>query len=389
MTEKLYYEDSHLFSFRATVLSCERLTDAEDGFAVVLDKTAFFPEGGGQMADTGSIGSAEVTDVREKDGIITHFVKEDLSEFVGSELPCVLNAEQRLRRMQNHSGEHIVSGIVHRDYGFDNVGFHMGTDCMTIDFDGELTWEQLTEVEQKANETVRTNVPIVTYFPDINELKNIQYRSKLDLTENVRLVEIKGIDVCACCAPHVSYTGEIGIIKILNCERHRGGVRIELVCGMDALDDFRLRQKSVTQISNMMSAKRNEIAGAVEKLLAERDQLRFRYSELEMKLVSVMAEQYEDTDGNIAIFAELSDDACRELVNKLVKKCTGIAAVFFTSGGSGFRYIMGSRTRDLRAESKAINASICGKGGGKPEMIMGSCQADRAAIENFFLGGLK
>lgn len=386
MTEKLYYEDSHLFSFHAVVLSCERLPDGENVFAAVLDKTAFFPEGGGQLADTGWIGSAEVTDVREKNGIITHFVKEDLSGAVGLELLCVLDSEQRLRRMQNHSGEHIVSGIVHRDYGFDNVGFHMGADCMTIDFDGELSWEQLEEVERKANETIRANVPVITSFPDKDELKNIQYRSKLDLTENVRLVEIKGIDICACCAPHVSCTGEIGVIKILSFERHRGGVRIELVCGMDALDDFCLRQKSVTRISNMMSAKRNEIAGAVEKLLAERDQLRFRYSELEMKLVSVMAEQYENTDGNIIVFADLSDDACRELVNLLVKKCTGIAAVFFATSESGCRYIMGSRTKDLRAESKAINAAICGKGGGKPEMIMGSCQAGRAAIESFFSG---
>lgn len=386
MTEKLYYEDSHLFSFQAVVLSCERLSDAEDAFSVVLDKTAFFPEGGGQLADTGFIGSAAVTDVQEKNGVILHFVDEDLSGSVGSELLCVLNSEQRLRRMQNHSGEHIVSGIVHRDYGFDNVGFHMGADCMTIDFDGELSREQLEMVERKANETIRANVPVITSFPDKDELKNICYRSKLDLTENVRLVEIKDVDICACCAPHVSYTGEIGIIKILSSERHRGGIRVELVCGMDALDDFRLRQNSAAQISNLLSVRRNEIAGAVEKLLAERDQLRFRYSELEMKLVLSMAAQYENTDGNIAVFSDLSEDACRELINMLVKKCSGIAAVFFRSGSGGYRYIMGSRTRDLRAESKTINAAICGKGGGKPEMIMGSCMADKSVIESFFYG---
>lgn len=386
MTEKLYYIDSHLFSFPAVVLSCERLSDSEDVFSVVLDKTAFFPEGGGQLADTGLIGTAGVTDVREKNGVILHFVNKDLTEYIGTDLLCIVDSEQRLRRMQNHSGEHIVSGIVHRDFGLDNVGFHMGTDCMTIDFDGELTWEQLEEVERKANETVRANVPVITSFPEKEELKNIMYRSKLDLTENVRLVEIKGVDVCACCAPHVSYTGEIGIVKILSSERHRGGIRIELVCGMDALDDFRLRQKSVTRISNLTSAKRNEIAGAVEKLQAERDQLRFRCSELEIKLVSVMAEQYEAADGNIIAFSDLSDDACRELVNKLVNKCSGIAAVFFGTGDSGYRYIMGSRTKDLRAEAKAINAAISGKGGGKPEMIMGSCQADRTVIESWFLG---
>ena len=386
MTEKLYYSDSHLFQFEAAVLRCSPAEKRPGQYAAVLDKTAFFPEGGGQLADTGHIGGIRVLDVKEIQGEIVHYTDGDLSGLIGSTVCCEVDSEQRLRRMQNHSGEHVVSGLVHQTFGFDNVGFHMGTDCMTIDFNGELTWEQLEEVERKANETIRANIPVLTSFPEKEELKNIMYRSKLDLTDNVRLVEIKGIDVCACCAPHVSYTGEIGIVKILSSERHRGGIRIELVCGMDALDDFRLRQKSVTRISNMTSAKRNDVADAVEKLQAERDLLRFRCSELEIKLVSVMAEQYEETEGNIVAFSDLSEDACRELVNKLVSKCSGIAAVFFGTGDNGYRYIMGSRTKDLRAEAKTINAVISGKGGGKPEMIMGSCQADKSVIESWFIG---
>lgn len=384
MTEKLYYLDSHLFRFEAELKSCIAMEGKSGIFAVTLDRTAFFPEGGGQLADTGRIGNAGVLDVHEKNGEILHYTDTDLTELIGQRLICEIDSEQRLRRMQNHSGEHIVSGLVHRQFGFDNVGFHMGPDCMTIDFSGELTWEQLEEIEQKANETVRSNIEIRTWFPPQEELKSLAYRSKLELTENVRIVEIDGIDRCACCAPHVSRTGEIGMIKLLGCERHRGGVRVELVCGMDALDNFRLRQNSVTAISNLLSVKRNEVAGGVSRLLEEKDRLKAVCASLEQKLVSFQAEQTEETDGNIVLFSTLSEAAGRELVNRLTKKCTGAAAVFFDEKNGQYRYVIGSRTADLRAASRMINTAISGRGGGKPEMIMGSCTAEKCVIEAFF-----
>lgn len=387
MTEKLYYADSHLFSFEAKILSCaaaDKTKDPEKLFAVVLDRTAFFPEGGGQAADTGRIGEARVADVQEKDKEIIHYVNQDLTEMIGCSVFCVLDAEQRFRRMQNHSGEHIVSGLVHNAYGYDNVGFHMGETCMTIDFDGELSDQQLREIEFQANAAVYANKAIVTSFPAPEELPDLEYRSKLDLKENVRIVEIEGIDRCACCAPHVSKTGEIGVIKILSSEKHRGGVRVELVCGMDALEDFRRRQTSVTAISNLLSAKRDDVAPAVERLLSERDNLKYALSCMESELVRQIAEKYEAADGNLVVFADLSETASRNLVNLLVEKCTGLAAVFFDSSGSGFRYVIGSRTTDLRAKAKEINIGISGRGGGKPEMIMGSCTADRETIKAFF-----
>ena len=375
-TEKLYYIDSHLFDFEATVLDCR---ETETGWAVILDKTAFFPEGGGQPADTGFIDSIPVTDVQEQGGEILHFCGQALP--VGDHLPCRVEREQRLVRMQNHSGEHIVSGLAHRLYGCENVGFHMGEDCMTIDFDRELSWQQLMEVETLVNRAVRDNLPVLCSFPEGEALEKLEYRSKLDLTENVRIVEIPGIDRCACCAPHVARTGEIGLIKILDAERHRGGVRLSLCCGMLALQDYRIKQDNIAAISQALSAKRHETAGAVARLLAEQQKAKERIAALSMELARLKAESCPATGGNLCVFDNVLDEvALRELVNLLMEKCGGIAAAFSGSDETGYRYIMGSRRVDLRRCAKEINRLIDGRGGGKPQMIQGSAAADAGRI---------
>ena len=383
-TEKLYYIDSHLFDFEATVLDCRQV---EKGWAVILDRTAFFPEGGGQPADTGFIGAAPVRDVQEQGGEILHFCGEALP--VGAHLPCRIDREQRLVRMQNHSGEHIVSGLAHKLYGCENVGFHMGEDCMTIDFDRELSWQQLMEVETLANKAVRDNLPVLCSFPEGEALEKLEYRSKLELTENVRIVEIPGIDRCACCAPHVERTGEIGLIKILDAERHRGGVRLSLCCGMLALRDYRVKQENIAAISQALSAKRHETAGAVSRLLSEQQRSKERIAALSMELARLKAERCPVTEGNLCVFDNVLDEvALRELVNLLMEKCGGIAAAFSGSDETGYRYIMGSRRVDLRRCAKEINRLIDGRGGGKPQMIQGSATADaeriRAAMETDF-----
>ena len=383
-TEKLYYIDSHLFDFEATVLDCRQV---EKGWAVILDRTAFFPEGGGQLADTGFIGAAPVRDVQEQGGEILHFCGEALP--VGAHLPCRVEREQRLVRMQNHSGEHIVSGLAHKSYGCENVGFHMGEDCMTIDFDRELSWQQLMEIETLANEAVRENLPVLCSFPEGEALEKLEYRSKLELTENVRIVEIPGIDRCACCAPHVERTGEIGLIKILDAERHRGGVRLSLCCGMLALRDYRVKQENIAAISQALSAKRHETAGAVSRLLSEQQRSKERIAALSMELARLKAERCPVTEGNLCVFDNVLDEvALRELVNLLMEKCGGIAAAFSGSDETGYRYIMGSRRVDLRRCAKEINRLIDGRGGGKPQMIQGSATADaeriRAAMETDF-----
>ncbi|MGI5976846.1 MAG: alanyl-tRNA editing protein [Candidatus Limivicinus sp.] len=379
MAEKLYYTDSHIHEFTAAVTACEK---SGKGYRIALDRTAFFPEGGGQLADTGKIGGVRVLDVQEKDGEVWHYCDGPLE--VGSEFDCALDWEQRRRRMQNHSGEHIVSGISHRLHGVENVGFHMGEEFMTIDFDKELSWDELMEIEKLANEAVRDNIPVRAWFPDAESLKTLSYRSKLELTENVRIVEIEGVDRCACCAPHVKRTGEVGVIKILDSMRHRGGVRLSLICGMDALDNFRCVQKNVTAVSKLLSAKREDAGSAVERVLGDEVSLKGRVAALSMELVSLKAAAFEMTDGNIAVFDSILDEvALRELVNALTLKCGGIAAAFSGSDEEGYRYIIGSRTVNLREQAKIINAGIGGRGGGSPEMIQGRASRKKSEIQKF------
>ena len=378
MTEKLYYKDSHRFAFDAVVIDCR---EEKKGYSVVLDRTAFFPEGGGQLADTGTLGNVRVTDVHEKGGEIRHYTDAPLA--IGETVHGELDAEQRLRRMQNHSGEHILSGLIHNAYGYDNVGFHMGAECMIIDFSGELSWEQLMELETKANEVVRRNLPLHIWFPNEAELSALEYRSKLELTENVRIVEIPGVDRCACCAPHVERTGEVGVVKILDSQRHRGGQRVSVICGLDALEDYRARQESVTDISRALSAKRGEVTQAVQRVLTEQQSMKERCDALSLALIQYMADAEGERDGNIVLFSDvLGEIAQRELVNLLMPKAGGFAAVFTGSDRDGWRYVIGSLHCDLRAGARAINAAIDGRGGGTPQMIQGSARAVREKIED-------
>ena len=382
MTEKLYYSDSHLFRFRAKVLSC---AENKGGWGIILDRTAFFPEGGGQPADVGVLGGVRVLDVHERAEGIVHTCSEPLP--VGEDVEGIVDAELRLCRMQNHSGEHILSGTAHQLYGCENVGFHVGESDVTIDFDKELGAEEILRIETLSNEAVRANLPVKVWFPDAETLAALQYRSKKELSGDVRIVEIPGVDRCACCAPHVNSTGEIGVIKVLNFEKHRGGVRLSVACGMWALEDYRRKQQSAAEISVLLSAKRDEVVPAVQRLMQERDAWKEKNAALAMELVKLKAAQQPATEGNLCLFETIADEvAMRELVNLLVEKCGGLAAVFFPGSGEDLRYIIGSRSMDLRKVSKSINAGISGRGGGRPEMIQGSARGTPEEIRSFLLG---
>lgn len=384
MTERLYYADSRMKSFQARVTSCEAL---DGGYAVTLDRSAFFPEGGGQAGDSGVIGPARVSDTQERNGDVAHYVNLPLA--VGSIYDCSIDWEIRLRRMQNHSGEHIVSGLVHKKYGYNNIGFHMGNDVVTIDFDGELTWDELMDIEREANHAVAASYKISACFPPEDVLKKLEYRSKLELTENVRIVEIENVDICACCAPHVASTAEVGMIKILSSERRRRGgegVRITMLCGLDAYENASEIQNNNTEISMLLSAKRGETAAAVERVMKEQEKLKARVAELSRELALCRAEAIKPTEGNICIFdTTLDEPALRSLINAAVKKCGGIAAVFSGSDDTGFRYIIGSRSVNLREAAKRINEGISGRGGGSPEMIQGNCTACAETIQKFLI----
>ena len=303
----------------------------------------------------------------------------------GAQVCGEIDWPQRFRRMQGHSGEHIISGIVHRDYGYDNVGFHLGDHEITMDYNGELTWEQLMEIERLANEAVWRNVPICAEYPPQETLAGLEYRSKLDLKENVRIVTVEGYDVCACCAPHVSFTGEIGAIKIVDSMRHRGGVRLTILCGSDAQADYRRKHDQVAAISALLSARQSDVIPAVERLQGEIAALKQTISELNRKCNEQRLRALPETEGNLCIVDVFDDPvAMRELVNAGMQRAGGVCAAFSGTDETGYRYISGSLHADLRARAKEINAALSGKGGGQPTMIQGSCTVPRAVIEAFF-----
>lgn len=378
LTSKLYYEDAYIKVFNASVLSCEFTGDF---YEIVLDKTAFFPEGGGQKADCGFIGDAEITDVQEVNGKIIHFSKKSLT--VGQQYECKIDWDTRFVRMQNHSGEHIVSGIVHSMFGYDNVGFHMEDDYVTVDFSGELNREQLDIIEEKANFAVFSNYKINCYFPDVSKLSELDYRSKLDLTENVRLVEIENTDLCACCAPHVNFTGEIGVIKILDFMRHRGGVRVVMKCGFDALHDYREKYKSVYEVSGLLSAKQSDISASVQRLLEEIDSVRRDFYNFKL-LVAQNDKSNLLTVGECSYFITKGYDAdmMRELANSGMSN-SKVCVIFSGDDDNGYSYIAGSLTLDMKKVAKAINTSLNGRGGGRDTMIQGKVSANKKCIIDF------
>ena len=377
MTEKLFYQDSHRTEFTAKVISCE---EAKDGYRVVLDQTVFFPEGGGQYADTGMLGTTEVTDVHEKDNIIYHTTKAALE--VGSEVIGKINWDERFEKMQQHTGEHIVSGIVHERFGYNNVGFHLGSDYCTMDFDGPISKEQLKEIEMAANEAVYQDLEIQILYPSKDELKNMDYRSKIEIEGQVRIVEIPGYDVCACCAPHVKTTGEIGAIKLVNMVNYKGGERITMLCGRRAMRDYDKKDTMTKEISALLCAKEYEVADAVSKMKEEQTRMKSQVAELQQKLLEFQVAEIAVDKKIVTVFdSELSGNLPREMMNKLLDKGATICAVFAGTDEEGYRYVIGSRSEDVRPISKTLNAAFQGRGGGKPEMVQGSIKGTRTEIE--------
>lgn len=379
MTMKLYDLDSHLQSFQGRVLSCQ----AQQGqYQIVLDQTAFFPTGGGQAADTGTLHGIAVTDVEETEQGIVHWTTAPIA--VGTDVLGEIDWQQRFGRMQHHSGEHVVSGLIHQLYGYDNVGFHMGSHAVTMDYDGVLTPEELKRIEYLANKAVVKNVPVTARYPQPEELEHMSYRSKLELREKIRIVSIEAYDTCACCAPHVSYTGEIGLIKLLDCVPNRGGVRIHMLCGFRALEDYGQKLEQVGAISKRLSAKQDEVSAAVEKLQQSFEDTKQKLSLVNRDLAKAKLQTMTQTEGNLLLFEpDLDSTALREMVNAGMQICGGVCAAFSGEEGS-YRYVIGSNCVDLSAMTKEMNHALSGRGGGTQSMLQGSVQCRRTEIEAYF-----
>lgn len=378
MTEKLFYEDSHRTECVGKVLACE---EKKDHYEIVLDQTVFFPEGGGQYADTGMLGEAKVLDVHEKQGVIYHWCDRPIE--VGSTVVGRIQWEERFEKMQQHSGEHIVSGLVHEKFGYNNVGFHLGGDYCTMDFDGPITKGELKEIERLANEAVYQNLKIEVSYPSKEELKNMEYRSKIEIDGQVRIVTIPEYDVCACCAPHVKDTGEIGMIKLVNMINYKGGERITMLCGRRALRDYDAKDENVKEISALLCAKELETAEAVRHLKEEQESLKGKYHSLKQKLLQYRAQEIPvDEGGKIAVFAcDLTGNEPRELMNLLLDKGAKICGVFAGTDDEGYRYVIGSRSEDVRPIGKVMNEAFEGRGGGKPVMVQGTLCGKKEEME--------
>jgi len=379
LTEKLYYSDGHLSRFTARVTSCEK----EDGvWAVKLDRSAFFPGGGGQEADEGVLSDMKLLGLREEGEDIVHLTPAPLEP--GALVEGRIDWPLRFSRMQGHSGEHILSGTVHRLFGYDNVGFHMGEEAITIDFSGELSREDLSRAELEANRAIWRDVPVRTLLPTPGELAAMDYRSKKELTGQVRIVEIEGVDLCACCAPHVSHSGEVGLLKIIDSMRHRGGTRLTLLCGEAALLDYEALHENNAAVSAALSAKRLETGGAIARVMAEQEERRAELTKLKRELLQLKAAALRPTEGSICIFeSDIDMITLRELVNAGSELAGKVCAGFAGTDGD-YKYIIGSRTVPLRARAKEINAAIDGRGGGSDAMIQGTSRARREDIERYF-----
>ena len=378
-TEKLYYADPFLKEFTATVLDCQA---GKNGYTVTLDRTAFYPEGGGQPADHGTLDGAAVTDVHEKNGVIFHNV--DRAVEIGKTVSGSIDWARRFDHMQQHSGEHICSGLICGRYGCDNVGFHMGTDIVTIDFNADIPWEELLEIEGQANRYIQEDHPIDIQFHRGAELDAIDYRSKKPLEGDVRIVAFPGADCCACCGTHVLRSGQVGLVKFLSVQKFREGVRIELLCGQRALDYLSWTWEQAKIIGQHLSVKPVDAAAAVERLEGELSALKMRCAGLEEAVFAGIAAE-QAGKGNVLLFQPpMKPDSVRKLADAVSKACGGLAAVF-AGEGSHYAYALGRADgQDISAAVKALNGALHGRGGGRNGFAQGSVEAAQSAIEAFF-----
>ena len=362
MTERLFDNDAYLWAFDAQVLSC---VPRNEYFDVILDRTAFFPEGGGQPADQGTIDQARVLDVHESDGTIHHYTDRPVA---CGPVHCQLDAARRMDHMQQHSGEHIFSGLVFQHYGFHNVGFHMGTDAITMDFDGTLTREQAAQIESEVNEAIWKNLPVTVFYPSEHEEQNISYRAKKEIDGQLRLVCIEGYDLCACCGTHVSRTGEIGQVKIIGMIHYKRGVRISILCGRRALVYESHMLHDYHQAAHLLSAQEGSLGQSTQRLIQERDDLLHRMSALGLQIFRMLA-QSESGDVRLVSCDSLDGHQLRPCASELANTCQ--LGMVIVPSANGCRFALSSRTMDVRPIAQLLKNRFGGNGGGTADMVQG------------------
>ena len=379
-TVRLYDEDAYKTEFEAEVIACEEV-EKKDGkvYQVWLDQTLFFPEEGGQSPDMGTIDGVEVLDVQIKDEVIAHTLVSPLT--VGATVKGVVDWQHRFYNMQQHSGEHIFSGIVYNRFGYDNVGFHLSDSIVTMDFNGVISAEEIAEIETAVNQAIIENIPVEVSFPTKEELKTLEYRSKIEIEGQVRIVTIPGYDVCACCAPHVRRTGEIGMLKVMNVQSYKGGVRVSILCGFRALEAFRQKADIITELMAQFSTNQEAIVENVVKLKNANQTMKNQLATAKQELMEYKVSAIpEDSENAILFESDLETPVVRNVVNGLVEKFAGISAVFVGDDENGYQFIVGSKNKDCRAIAAALREKLSARGGGSDKMIQGSVAASQLQI---------
>ena len=379
-TTKLYYEDAYLREFDAAVLSCR---EEQGRYLVVLDRTAFYPEGGGQPADHGVLGGVAVTDVQERDGVVCHTCAGPLA--MGSTVHGILDWQRRFDHMQQHSGEHIVSGMLCAAFHCDNVGFHMGTDVVTIDYNADIRWEQVLEVERQANRYIWEDHPCRVTFPSPAEREALPYRSKKALTGAVRLTEFPGADLCACCGTHVSTTGQVGAIKILSAQSYKGGTRLAVVCGERAHQSIAAAWQDAAAVGTLLSSAPGRLLPAVQNLQTAEAALKQRLAAMQNALSEALAQAAVPGQPAVLHCDGADGDGLRRICLAVSARTNALTAVL-ASGGQGLAYALCLPGGDVRPVCKALNEAFGGRGGGKPGFCQGSLACtDFADVQNFLV----
>ncbi len=378
-TRALYYEDGYLSRFTSRVVTCEPQGDA---WAVTLEATAFYPEGGGQAGDTGSLNGIRVRDTQEQGDRVVHLCEGPLEP--GTQVDGIIDFDRRFDLMQQHTGEHMLSGLIHRRYGYHNKGYHVGAEFVTVDFDGVIPAEDIPSLEKELNEAVWRNLPVKCWIPSPEELPNVFYRTKRALPWPVRIVEVPGCDSCACCGIHVAATGAVGVIKILNTMGFRGGTRLEMVSGQRAWAAMNDAYEQNRQVSQAFSAQLTQTGDAARRMNEVVSELKFKINQLQRQQIAAIAESYVN-HGDVLHFADGLDPVLvRELADAIAENCGGTAAVFSGTDQGGYNCCLVTRSGDLRPLGKAMNAALNGRGGGKPNCHQGKVSCTRAQIEAFF-----
>lgn len=377
MTKKLYDLDAYATEFDAVVASCEKIE--ENKYAVILDETLFFPEEGGQSPDKGTINGIFVLDVQIAKDVVTHTLEQPVQ--VGDKVHGIIDWKHRFSNMQQHSGEHIFSGLVHKRFGYDNVGFHLSDNIVTMDFNGVLTSDDVAEIEYAVNEVIIKNLPVEVSFPSKEELAALDYRSKIEIEGQVRIVTIPGVDVCACCAPHVKRTGEIGMLKVMTLQNYKGGVRISILCGFRALEAFREKSAVVNAISNTLTSNQEMLPDLVEKMKKSNQDLKYQLAEAKQKLIAVKMAEIPAEQEHVFLFENgLETPVVRNAVNELVASHTGVCGIFVGSDEEGYNFIIGSGSRDCKEIAALLHEKVNARGGGSPQMIQGSVMAKEEVL---------